>query len=85
MSKLTTIETRLEALIDAHRHAAARQEGLMMACRAIFPLIKLDPALKQRRMTIAYDALSEHMDRLGFDEEFSAIARASVDEVFSSL
>lgn len=85
MTKLKQLEARIEAIAEAHRFSAARCEGIIMCCRVIFPLIKIDSAVKQRMMTIAYDALSAHMDKLNFDDDFAATAREAIDEVFSSV
>ena len=85
MTKLEELEARIETIAEAQVFSAARCEGIMMCCRVIFPLIKIDSALKQQKMTIAYDELSAHMDKLNFDHDFAATAREAIDEVFSSL
>lgn len=85
MTKIKDIETRLETLAQAHRVLAARNESLIMCCRIMFPFIKIDAGLKQRLMTSAYDALTQHMEKANFDDEFQAIARAAIDEIFSTL
>lgn len=83
--RIDALDERLEQLVDAHRAVAARHEGLMMSCRVLLPLIKIDQSTKQRLMTGAYDALTMHMDAANFDDEFQKTARTAIDEVFSTI
>jgi hypothetical protein len=80
-----SLEKRLAALEDAHRALHARHEALAMSSRVLLPLLSIDPASKKRLMTIAYDALTEHMDNANMDDEFQQIARGAIDEIFSAI
>ncbi len=80
-----SLTKRLNALEQAHRAMHARHEALIMVCRVMLPLISAPAVLKQRLLTGAYDALNDHMQKAGFDEEFQQSARAAVDEISHTI
>ncbi len=80
-----SIEKRLEALESAHRALHARHEALMIGCRVLLPFINIPQDAKKLLLLAANEALTEHMDLNGLDDEFQRIARKAIDELAATL
>jgi hypothetical protein len=82
---MPTLEQRLDRLEAAHRALHARHEGLMIVCRVMLPFIDAPQAVKQKMMLLAYDALTQHMEKTGCDDEFQQVAREAIDEIANTV
>lgn len=80
------IEQRLDALEDAHRALAARNEALLQICKVILPIAAYsNQPMVRRLLTSCYDITTDHMNNHGMDDDYQTMVRETMDEISNVL
>lgn len=85
MDRLEELEARLDELEEMHNQLGARFRAVSTVCRAVFPLIEIDPALLTRLAASSYDITQEQIEAEEMDEAYQKVVRTALDQLWGSM